>query len=383
LNGPTRRSVLAGALATAGVGLARVTARAEGDEEKPLRDIARARGIVYGSTIMASQLLAGDSFTNLLTREVAAIVPENEMKWSHMSAAPDLEDYRASDIIVDFARDHRLLCRGHNLLWVWRTPGWFQALPDRDASLAAMLRRIADMAGRYRGRIDSWDVVNEPVNPADGRADALRVAVFLNRIGPDYLDIAHRAARAADPKARLVLNEYDVEYDTPDMDVKRAAVLRACERMLKAGTPLDALGIEAHLSVGRHPFAAKKLRDYLAEAAGMGLEIQITELDCTDELAPADIAARDRLVADEYRRFLDVALDEKAVKMVMSWGLSDRYSWIVRHETNGEKQRRDGTAERPLPFDRDLRSKPARTALAQAFANAPLREMSADRTNPA
>jgi len=106
----------------------------------------------------------------------------------------------------------------------------------------------------------------------------------------------------------------------------------------------------------------------------MGLEIQITELDCTDELAPADISERDRIVADEYRRFLDVVLDEPAVKIVMTWGLSDRYSWIVRHENNPEQRRRDGMEERPLPFDRDLERKPAWYALAEAFTRAPTRE---------
>jgi endo-1,4-beta-xylanase len=80
------------------------------------------------------------------------------------------------------------------------------------------------------------------------------------------------------------------------------------------------------------------------------------------------------MVADEYRRFLDVVLDEPAVKMVMTWGLSDRYSWIVRHENNPEERRPDGTEERPLPFDRDLHRKPAWYALAAAFATAPMRE---------
>ena len=345
------------------------------DQSKPpLAELARRRGIRYGTAAMASQLLAGDSFTELLTREAALLVPENEMKWSHMSAAPFHADYRIPDSIVDFAAAHGLLLRGHNLLWFWRTPQWFTELRGRAAARAAMVQRVADMVGRYRGRIDSWDVVNEPVNPADNRPDHLRIAVFLQQIGPEYLELAHVTARDADPAARLVLNEYGVEYDTPDADRKRAAVLDVLATMRKRGIPVDALGVQAHLSVGRYPFAAKKLRDYLAAAAAMGLEIQITELDCTDERAPADIAARDRMVADEYRRFLNVALDEPAVTLVSSWGLSDRYSWIVRHEDSADRQRHDGMAERPLPFDRDLRRKPAWHALAEAFARAPRRD---------
>src|SRR5262249_23585892 len=116
-----------------------------------------------------------------------------------------------------------------------------------------------------------------------------------------------------------------------------------------------------------YPFSERKLREHLRHAAALGVELQITELDCTDDLAPADIVVRDRMVADEYRRFLDVVLDETAVKLVMTWGLSDRYSWIVRHENNADQRRPNGEEERPLPFDRDLKKKPAWHALAQAF----------------
>jgi len=369
----SRRAVLAGGLAaSASLGRA-VPLLAANQAERPLRDIAGARGIRYGSAAMASQLLTGDSFTDLLVREVAALVPENEMKWLHMSTAPLQSDYRMADCLVDFAVAHGLLCRGHNLLWYWSTPKWFKELSDRATARTAMLRRVTDMVSRYRGRIDSWDVVNEPVGPGDDRADHLRADVFLKQVGPEYLSLAYSAARAADPEARLVLNECGVEYDTPDMDRKRGAVLDLLEDMRKRHVPIDALGIQAHLSVRRYPFSEQKLRDYLRRAAAMGLEIQITELDCTDDLAPPDIPARDRMVADEYRRFLDVALDEPAVKMVMSWGLSDRYSWIVRHENNAEERRPDGTEERPLPFDRDLQRKPAWHALAEAFAGAPAR----------
>ena len=369
----SRRAVLAGGLtAGAGAGVS-PPLLAPREAEQPLVAIAGARGIHYGSTVMASQLLAGDSFTDLLTREAGVLVTENEMKWSHMSTAPLHMDYRIPDFIVDFATAHGMRVRGHNLLWYWRTPTWFTELADRNAARAAMLQRIENVAGRYRGRIDSWDVVNEPVNPADGRADNLRTAVFLRLVGPEYLGLAYAAAREADPRAHLVLNEYDVEYDTPGMDRKRGAVLDVLDMMRKRSIPLDALGVQAHLAVNRYPFSERKLRDFLAAVAAMGLEIQITELDCDDALAPPDIAIRDRLVADEYRRFLDVALDEAAVTMVTTWGLSDRYSWIVRHETNPEAQRRDGMTERPLPYDCNLRRKPAWHAIAEAFAHASMR----------
>jgi len=375
VNRVSRRAVLAGGLAASAASFdGIVPLLAANQAEQALKDVASARGIRYGSTVMASQLLAGDSFTDLLLREVAALVPENEMKWLHMSSMPFQSDYRVADCLVEFAAAHGLLLRGHNLLWYWSTPKWFRELADRKTARTAMLRRVTDMVTRYHGRIDSWDVVNEPVDGAGDRTDHLRADVFLKQIGPEYLSLAHMAARAADQDARLVLNECGVEYDTPDMDRKRAAVLELLENLRKRDVPVDALGIQAHLSARRYPFSEQKLRNYLKRAAAMGLEIQITELDCTDELAPADISERDRIVADEYRRFLDVVLDEPAVKIVMTWGLSDRYSWIVRHENNPEQRRRDGMEERPLPFDRDLQRKPAWYALAEAFTRAPTRE---------
>jgi endo-1,4-beta-xylanase len=347
---------------------------APGASDQPsLRAAAAAKGIQYGCAVAAPQIQSPDDFTALVCQQCAVIVPENAMKWYRMSDAPDREDYSVPDQIASFARTHDLALRGHTLLWYWRTPAWFFKLPDRAASEAAMLRRVRDMAGRYRGRVHSWDVVNEPLNPADGRSDNLREAVFLKQIGPEYLDLAHHAAREADSGARLVVNEYDIEYDTPDQDAKRAAVLGLLERMKKAGTPVDALGVEAHLDIGRYPFSAAKLRRFLAEVAAMGLEIQITELDVTDERAPAPIAQRDQLIADEYRRFLDVALDEVAVTQVITWGLSDRHSWIVRHETNNMKWRADELPSRPLPFDTELSPKPAWGAIAQAFDHAPRR----------
>ena len=346
---------------------------AAAEQPSSLRAAAAAKGIQYGCAMAAPQIQFPDDFTALVCQQCAVIVPENAMKWFEMSAAPDQEDYSVPDQIVDFARANDLALRGHTLLWYWRTPAWFFKLPDRAASEAAILRRIRDMAGRYRGKVHSWDVVNEPLNPADGRSDGLREAVFVKQIGAEYLDLAYHAAREADSHARLVVNEYDVEYDTPDQDAKRAAVLRLLERMKKAGTPVDAFGVQAHLDIGRFPFSEMKLRRFLAEVAAMGLEIQITELDVTDERAPAPIAERDQLVADEYRRFLDVALDELAVTQVITWGLSDRHSWIVRHETNNMKWRTDDQPSRPLPFDAELSRKPAWSAIARAFDRAPAR----------
>jgi GH35 family endo-1,4-beta-xylanase len=286
----TRRQAMVSALAAL---LADCPREAGADAPPALRDLAAAKGILYGSCVQEAQLAVHDDFTALLLRECAAIVPENEMKWQWMSHQPGEEDF---------------------------------SIPDR--------------------------------------ADNLRKTVFLDQIGPDYLDLAYHAARTADPGACLVVNEYGLVYDTPDQDQKRAAVLRLLERMRRAGTPVDALGVQGHLDVGGDPFSPAKFRRFLAEVAALELDIQITELDVTDEHATAAIAARDRLVANAYARFLDAALDEPSVSVVVTWGLSDRHSWIVRHECNSQAWRKDRLPSRPLPFDPKLARKPAWNALA-------------------
>lgn len=368
---PNRREALAGGLAV----LAAAATPARAAEIETLRRLAAARGLIYGTAISAEQITHDPAFVALVLAQAGLVVPENDMKWQDMNlGAPGHDNYGPGDTVAGFAVEGGLALRGHNLLWYYRTPFWFGALPSRAARRRAITERIKAMVGRYRGLVHSWDVVNEPIEPKDGRADGLRKAVFLDALGPEYIELAYRTAREADPKSRLVVNEYDVALDTPEHERRRRVLLDRLERMQRAGTPVDAVGIQGHLSAaGGPPFSAEKLRRFLADIAALGLTIQITELDVTDEHAPADIAVRDQLVADAYRRFLDAALDEPAVKMVVTWGLSDRHSWIVRRETNQVKWRKDGLPSRPLPFDAALQPKPAFAAIAAAFAQAPSR----------
>jgi endo-1,4-beta-xylanase len=375
-NQPDRRRVLAAGLAAlAGGTPLLVPANSGAAEAEPLRKLAAEKGLIYGTTISAAQISTDHGFIDVVRQQAGLVVAENDMKWQVMNRGkPGDDDYGPADTVAAFARDNDLVLRGHNLLWYHRTPTWFFDLATRQEQERAIVEHIQNLAGRYRGRVHSWDVVNEPIEPKDGRSDGLRAAVFLEMLGPEYLDLAYHVARETDPTARLVVNEYDVELDSPDQETRRTTLINLLERMRRSGTPVDAVGIQGHLScAGGPPFSAPGLRRFLADLAELGLDIQITELDVTDENAPADQAVRDRLVADAYSRFLDAALDETAVKMVVTWGLSDRHSWIVRRETNEAKWRSDDFASRPLPFDTDLKPKPAYEAIANAFAHAPQR----------
>jgi endo-1,4-beta-xylanase len=373
--GPMRRDILAAGAAAIAGGIVPPLSAAELGQTEALKKLAAAKGLIYGTTISARQITEDRGFVALVEEQAGLVVPENDMKWQDINrGAPGSDDYQGADTIAGFAVESGMALRGHNILWYYRTPHWFFALPDRDAKERAVIARIKALAGRYRGLIHSWDVVNEPINPEDGRPDGLRKAVFLDALGPGYLDLAYRLTHETDPAARLVVNEYDIELDTPAQEIRRNTLLALLRRMKQAGTPVDAVGVQAHLTaVGGPPFSAPRFRRFLAEIAALGLSIEITELDVTDAHAPADPAVRDRVVADAYRRFLDAALDEPAVKMVVTWGLSDRHSWITRHEENAAKWRKDALPSRPLPFDAELKPKPAFTAIADAFRHAPAR----------
>jgi endo-1,4-beta-xylanase len=334
-----------------------------------LRKLAAEKGLIYGTAISAASITSDPEFVDLVVHQAGAIVAENDMKWQAMNRGkPRDYNHGPADRVAALALENGLVLRGHNLLWYRSTPRWFFDLPTTREMEEAIVAHIRSLAGRYRGKVHSWDVVNEPIEPEDGRPDGLRTAVFLDKMGLGYIDLAYHTAREADPTARLVVNEYSVERDSPEHEARRAALLNLLEQMRRSGTPVDAVGIQAHLvcAGGGPPFSASRLRRFLAEIAGLGLTIQITELDVIDKDAPADQTLRDQLVADTYTRFLDAALDEPAVKMVVTWGLSDRYSWLA-------KSRRDQLPSRPLPFDVDLRPKSAFEAMARAFTHAPQR----------
>src|SRR5258708_31271489 len=132
----------------------------------------------------------GDEFFARGGRESAGLGTENGLKWGNICGAPGEYDFAPADAIVDFATGNGLAMRGHTLLWYYKTPRWFRDLPDAKTAERAMLDHIALVAGRYRGRMRIWDVLNEPIEPAHGRADPLRGAISADTVGPHYLGLA-------------------------------------------------------------------------------------------------------------------------------------------------------------------------------------------------
>src|SRR5262252_1009838 len=162
---PRRRRVLAAGLAALGAGMLRLRGSPGlAAEAATLRKLAAQKGLVYGTTISAAQITGDRPFIDLVRQEAGLVVAENEMKWQVMNrGAPGDDDYGPADTIAAFAAANNMVLRGHNLLWYHRTPTWFFDLTDRRQQEHAVVDHIQQLAGRYRGRIHSWDVVNEPI----------------------------------------------------------------------------------------------------------------------------------------------------------------------------------------------------------------------------
>jgi endo-1,4-beta-xylanase len=227
-----------------------------------------------------------------------------------------------------------------------------------------MARHIATEVGRYSGRVDSWDVINELVDPRwPSATDGICTTPWRRALGADFVPAALREAHAADPNATLLINDDDLEYDAPDREKKRNIYLRLIEAWLKQGVPLTGFGMEAHIKPWER-IAEKPYRRFLSELGAFGLKLYVTEFDVCDRLLPADIAARDDAVAEATRNYFDLVLDEPAVRTVITWGLYDGATWMLRDQAG---ERADGLPPRPLPYDAFLQPKPMRAALAESF----------------
>jgi endo-1,4-beta-xylanase len=336
-----------------------------------LRAHAHKRGLMAGCAVNAANLRE-DAFTRVLVEQYNLVVAENAMKFGPIQPKPGSYFFDDADALVAFAQEHKIKVRGHNFAWHNQLPDWFAGTATKDNAKKILTDHILTVGGRYKGKIQSWDVVNEAINLSDGRSDGLRKSPWLELIGPEYLELAYRTARQADPKAKLTYNEFGIEDESESNAQKREATLALLKRLKSEGVPLDALGIQSHIHAGASQTFGKGLRDLIDAAQSMDLEVYLTELDVNDDaVQDNDIAVRDRIVAGVYRDYLADALQGKAVKAVLTWGMTDGDTWLNRIKSHKEKQ--PNRPQRPLPFDADYKPTPAFFAMRDAFDHAPRR----------
>ena len=369
----TRRSALLGA---AGVAAAALVAAAPVAEARgwrqPLWRAAQARGIVFG-TAFSTRLLEDRGYSALVDREATLLFTEDDLLWYKLRPRPGAAlDFAFADRFYAVASRQRQLVFGAHLVWdegfgEGCPEGYLSALGPAEAR-TLLYGTVEAVVRRYRGRTAGWIVVNEAIDANED--DGLRRDYpWYQTIGESYVAEAFRIAHAADPRATLVLNEFGHETDDEEGDRaadKRAKTLLVLDRLLAADVPVHALGVQAHLLAAdfAERFDRRAYRRFLSEVADRGVQILITELDVLDDGLPADARIRDRAVGEACRRYLDTALDEPAVRSVMTFGLSDRHTWLQE-----DYPREDGAPRRPLPFDDDLRPKRAFHALHHALGH--------------
>lgn len=319
--------------------------------EPPLRALATAQGVAIGAAVNPVPLRCTETYGHVLGREFNILTTENALKFGPVHPEPDRYDFADADAIVDFAGAHAMQVRGHALVWHQAVPAWIEtATFDQPAWEAVLQEHITTVVGRYKGRVQVWDVVNEAIG--ESGTGELRQTLWLAGVGPDYIDKAFRWAHEADPDALLFYNDYGAE----GMGGKSQQVYDLVAGMVERGVPIHGVGLQMHLAFGVVP-DLEDVRANMERLGALGLQVHITELDVR---LPADpwSGLYERQV-EIYRDLMDVCLSVDACTAYVMWGFTDRYSWIPAfYPGMGEA----------LIFDADYRPKLAYEALWEVLA---------------
>ena len=353
--GVSRRSFLYGAAAVlAGTaGLEGLPTTEKTPDTSALKNAARQSGKTLGMYTVQHQLLLEPVAAAIIADTFSMIADGNDLKFSgHLRPDPHSYDFSYGDNTVSWAEKHHMLFRGHCLVWWNALPDWFASYVNAANAKQVMTEHINKVVTHYAGRVYSWDVVNEAIH-FDGRSDGLRRKPWVEFIGPEYVDLAFQTAHAADPKARLVLNECYIEHNTASEIARRGAFLALATRLKKANVPITAIGVQGHLR-GNTPLDKPGMIDFMKRIHDLGLEIMITELDVDDVDVPGPMI--DQTVASKYGEFIELV--GPYVKVITFEELSD--------DPNVPK-RPDGLAHRPNLLDLEYQTTPAFSATVKAL----------------
>ncbi|GGQ04584.1 endo-1,4-beta-xylanase [Streptosporangium pseudovulgare] len=347
----TRRAIAVGALALLPIAPAVVTAvvaASPAHASQPLRAHAEARGKFIGTAVATTQLANESSYRTIAATEFDQITAENAMKWESTEPSPNQFTFSGADAVVAFAEQNGQQVHGHTLVWHSQTPNWVENL-DAAGMRSAMNSHIAKVVGRYADNpvVRSWDVVNEAFNE-DG---TMRDSFWYRKLGGGYIADAFRAARAADPDAKLCINDYNVE----GVNSKSTAMYNLVKTLRGQGVPIDCVGFQGHLSL-QYGFPGQ-VRENVQRFADLGVDVRFTEIDIRMK-TPRD-SAKDAQQATYYRNVMDACLAVSRCVGVTIWGFTDKYSWVP-DTFPGE-----GAA---LPYDENYGRKPAYTAIHDALA---------------
>lgn len=292
------------------------------------------------------------------------ITPENSMKPQPTHPSEETYNFATPDALVKWSEENNIKVWGHTLAWHAQTANWFfqgtNGQPaTRELALERLKKHIMTVAGRYKGRLLGWDVVNESIaDGGSGETENLRNSSWYRVVGPDVLTHAFKWAHEADPNAQLYYNDYNIERGAVQNRGKHASSMLLLKRLIAEGAPIHGVGIQGHWHLDTNlEDVEKAIQNY----ASLGLKVAITELDVTafgdnsgafptGENVGTATAEAFQKQAEKYAKLFEIfKRHEKSIERVTLWGLSDRRSWRAR--------------QRPLLFDAQLQPKPALQAI--------------------
>ncbi len=322
-----------------------------------------------GAAINDQQITESDTAAvRLLRTEFNSITPENVMKWEEIHPVPDSFNFDISDKYVALGEKYDMNIIGHTLLWHSQIGPWMNEVKDSSAMADYIEHHINTVAGRYKGRIHGWDVVNEALNE-DG---SLRESNFLKVMGDRYLEFAFKEAEKADPDAELYYNDYNMWKPK-----KREGAVKLIKQLQSSGAKIDGVGMQAHWSIDGPPL--QEIENSIIAYAELGVKVMFTELDVTVLPNPWDLNGAaveqnyERFEGDEkmdpYRTGLPDSIQTKLeqrytdifnlflkhkdkIDRVTFWGVSDGNSWLNNWPIKGR-------TNYPLLFDRNYKGNKA------------------------
>ena len=335
------------------------------DPNKPvsLKDIFK-KDFGIGTALNSVQIEEKDpKAAVLIPQQFNMATPENIMKAEIIHPQWDTYNYDMADKMVDYCKKNNIKLNAHTLIWHSQMPAFARRIQSVDSFKTFFTNHIKTVAGRYDGKVYSWDVVNEALNE-DG---TMRKSIFLQKLGDDFVTDAFRIAQAAAPNTQLYYNDYNNEQPA-----KRAGCIALIKKIQAAGVRIDGVGIQGHWHLGKIPL--KDIEESIIQYSALGLKVMFTELDIevlqrnfqgadvgqrmnnTEATNPYPNGLPDSLqqkLADDYAALFKLFLKYKGkVTRVTFWGVNDGQSWL-----NGWPIR--GRTNYPLLFDRNFLPKPA------------------------
>ena len=325
----TRREMLRDSLrGGAGVALLNAAPSLDGQPGQSAAVSLKGAGACIGAQIGIAAdkaSLQDAAFAQLVVRNFTLLTASG-MKWNGIHPGPDTYNFSEPDWNMQFAGDHSLQVHGHNLCWNSSAnyPAWLKSVLNKSNARQILTDHITTVVKRYQGHISSWDVVNEPVVPWKGRRDGLYPGLWLDLLGPEYIDIAFHATAAADPKALRILNIHHVEHGSDDDELNRQRALALLKQLVARGAPVQAVGFESHLDAAK-PLSEASLVQFINDVRALNLEVLITELDVQESRATGGSQQWDQAAAQYYGNYLREVLTAANPKAVIFWSLKDRW----------------------------------------------------------